>query len=69
MLFRSIPEIMVSVYNPYHLMDAQMVPGYINAYSPTQTVVHEIVKKLVGKSEFKGTSPVDAFCGLWDTRL
>lgn len=66
---QDIPEIMVSVYNPYHLMDAQMVPGYINAYSPTQTVVREVVKKLVGKSAFKGTSPVDAFCGLWDTRL
>lgn len=64
-----IPEIMVSVYNPYHLMDAQMVQGYVNGYSPTETVVEEIVKKLVGKSEFKGKSPVDAFCGLWDTRL
>lgn len=64
-----IPEVMVSIYNPYHLMDAQMVHGYVNAYSPTETVVREVVKKLVGKSEFKGKSPVDAFCGLWDTRL
>lgn len=64
-----IPEVMVSIYNPYHLMDAQMVWGYVNAYSPTETVIREVVKKLTGKSKFKGESPVDAFCGLWDTRL
>lgn len=64
-----IPQVMVSIYNPYHLMDAQMIPAYINAYSPTETVVEEVVKKIVGKSDFKGESPVDAFCGLWDTRL
>ncbi|ETJ35418.1 hypothetical protein Q604_UNBC10197G0003, partial [human gut metagenome] len=25
--------------------------------------------KIMGKSEFKGVSSVDAFCGAWDTRL
>lgn len=64
-----IPQVMVSIYNPYHLMDAQMVPAYVNAYSPTEIVVEEVVNKLLGKTPFKGVSPVDAFCGLWDTRL
>jgi len=27
------------------------------------------VDKITGKSEFKGRSTVDAFCGAWDTRL
>ena len=27
------------------------------------------IAKLTGKSEFVGKSPVDAFCGKWDTRL
>ena len=64
-----IPELMVSLYNPYHLMDAQMVPVYINAYSPTDIVAEAVVEKITGQSEFNGISPVDAFCGLWDTRL
>lgn len=64
-----VPAIMISLYNPYHLMDAQMVQGYINCYSPINANVQAVVEKLVGKSEFKGISPVDAFCGLWDTRL
>ena len=25
--------------------------------------------KVLGRSEFKGVSPVDPFCGCWDTRL
>lgn len=64
-----IPCVMVSLYSPYHLMDAQMVQGYINCYSPTEAIVRTAAQKLLGKSEFKGVSPVDAFCGLWDTRL
>ena len=27
------------------------------------------LEKLMGRSEFKGKSPVDAFCGRWDTHL
>lgn len=64
-----IPVVMVSLYNPYHLMDAQMVQGYINCYSPTEENVKAVIEKLMGRSPFKGKSPVDAFCGLWDTRL
>ena len=64
-----IPEMMISLYNPYHLMDAQMVPVYINAYSPTDIVVDAVIDKITGSSEFIGVSPVDAYCGLWDTRL
>lgn len=64
-----IPVVMVSLYNPYHLMDAQMVQGYINCYSPTEENVRAVIEKLMGRSPFKGKSPVDAFCGLWDTRL
>ena len=28
-----------------------------------------LLDKLMGRSEFKGISPVDAFCGRWDTHL
>ena len=29
----------------------------------------DFIEKIMGKSEFKGVSSVDAFCGAWDTRL
>ncbi len=65
----SIPTIFISVENPYHLLDAPRVPIYINCYQSDDVVLEKLVDKLTGKSEFKGRSPVDAFCGKWDTRL
>lgn len=62
------PSVFVSLYNPYHLQDVPAVKVYVNAYTPTKINVTNVIKKLVGESEFKGISPVDAFCGLEDTR-
>ena len=64
-----MPTIFVSLYNPFHLIDVPMVPTYINAYSPTKETIQAVVDKITGKSEFKGVSPVDAFCDAWDTRI
>ncbi|MEH7097170.1 glycoside hydrolase family 3 protein [Neobacillus vireti] len=66
---KDIPTMFISVANPYHLQDVPMVKTYINAYSSNEFVVEAIVDKILGKSEFKGKSPVDPFCGKWDTRL
>lgn len=55
--------------HPFHLIDLAMVPTYINTYSGSKEAIRQTVAKLMGKSEFKGTSPVDAFCGRWDTRV
>ena len=65
----SIPTIFISLENPYHLLDAPRVKTYINTYCSSDIVLDSLVDKLLGKSEFKGVSPVDAFCGKWDTRL
>jgi beta-N-acetylhexosaminidase len=65
----SVPTIFISVANPYHLLDAPRVRTYINAYHSTDVVLQALVDKLVGRSEFKGKSPVDAFCGMWDTHI
>jgi len=46
-----------------------MVRTYINAYTCNATTVYAMVEKLMGRSEFKGISPVDPFAGLWDTKL
>jgi beta-N-acetylhexosaminidase len=64
-----VPTIFISVENPYHLIDVPRVKTYINTYSSNDDVLDQLVDKLMGRSEFKGKSPVDAFCGMWDTRL
>ena len=64
-----MPTVAISVAHPFHLIDLAMVPTYINTYNPSEEAIKQTVQKLVGKSEFKGVSPVDAFCGRWDTRL
>lgn len=66
---REVPTVFVSVGNPYHLLDVPMVPTYINGYCNSEYVIRAIMSKMLGKSEFKGKSPVDVFCGKWDTRL
>lgn len=64
-----IPTIFVSFANPYHLLDAPRIKTFINAYSFKPANVDAVMDKLMGRSEFKGKSPVDAFCGMWDTKL
>lgn len=64
-----VPTIFVSVENPYHLLDVPRVRTFINTYNSTDTVLDMLIDKLTGRSEFKGKSPVDAFCGMWDTKL
>lgn len=64
-----IPTIFISVQYPYHLADVPQVKTYINAYDSKQQTLELLVEKLMGRSEFKGVSPVDAFCGKIDTRI
>lgn len=63
------PCVMVSLANPYLLQDAPRIKTYINAYTATRTVIETVIDKLMAGGPFTGTSPVDAFCGLPDTRL
>lgn len=65
----SIPTVFVSLENPYHLIDIPRVKTFINTYNSNDNVLDALGDKLFGRSEFKGKSPVDAFCGRWDTRL
>ncbi len=65
----SIPTIFISVENPYHLIDIPRVKTFINCYNSNDNVLDALIEKLLGRSEFKGKSPVDAFCGMWDTHL
>ncbi|GIO84142.1 beta-hexosaminidase [Paenibacillus faecis] len=65
----SIPTIFISTENPYHLLDVPRVKTYINTYGVNDFTLPMLVRKLTGRSEFKGISPADPFCGKWDTRL
>ena len=60
---------MVSIDNPYHLMDAPRIPTYVNAYTSGDIVVKTLVEKLAGQSRFVGKSPADAFVGLFNAKL
>ena len=64
-----LPTVFVSLENPYHLLDFPRVKTYINCYSNNDHCVRQLVEKLTGRSPFRGKSPVDAFCGKWDTHL
>lgn len=62
-------SIFISLSNPYHLMDIPRVPVYINTYSATKVLLEQALSKILGESEFTGRSPVDAFCGMEDTKI
>ena len=64
-----VPTIFISLQCPFHLADVPQVKTYINAYDNHEHTLSAIVDKLLGRSEFEGVSPVDAFCGFIDTRF
>lgn len=66
---KSIPTIFVSLENPYHLLDVPRVRTYINTYGVNDYTLPLLVDKLMGRSDFRGVSPVDPFCGKWDAKL
>lgn len=61
-------SIFVSFANPYHLQDVPRVKTYINAYTANRDTLEAVIQRLAGSEPFTGVSPVDAFCGLPDTR-
>lgn len=64
-----VPTMMISTANPYHLYDVPQVKTLINAYNSTDLQLKAVMDKILGRSIFKGVSPVDQFCGRWDAKL
>lgn len=58
-----VPVMFISVGNPYHLYDVPMIKTFINGYCHSPYVIDSVMEKVMGRSEFKGVSPVDPFCG------
>jgi len=66
---KEVPTVFMSVGNPYHLFDVPMIGTYINGYCHAPNVIEMMMEKVMGRSDFKGKSPIDPFCGHWDTVL
>ena len=64
------PVIGISVNLPTMLADAPMLRTYINTYDSRDETMDALVDALItGPEAFKGTDPIDSFCGMWDTRV
>ncbi len=61
--WHEVPTLMVSFGFPYYLHDAPRVPTYVNAYGSNEAMQAAVLETLMGRVAFKGTSPVDPFCG------
>ena len=64
-----LPVVFVSFNCPFHLVDVPQIKTFVNCYDANEATVDAFLDKLEGKSEFTGVSPVDAFCGMLDTRF
>ena len=62
-LTAEVPVMMISTGYPYHLFDAPMVETFINAYSSEPQYRRAVMEKIMGRSEFRGVSPMDPYCG------
>lgn len=65
-----IPVVVVGCGQPTMLADIPQARTYINTYDAKETTFDALVKGLMeGPEAFRGTDPIDSFCGLFDTRL
>ena len=65
-----IPVVGISVNKPTMLADAPMLRTYINAYDSNDDTMDALVDALLtGPEAFKGTDPIDSYCGMWDTHM
>ena len=65
-----LPVIGISVNKPTMLADAPMLRTYINTYDSSEHTLDALVDALMtGKEAFKGTDPIDSYCGMFDTHM
>ena len=68
-MVHEMPVMFISLGNPYHLLDTPMIKTFINGYCNSQFVMDAVIDKILGRSAFKGTSPIDPFCGRMDLKF
>ena len=65
-----LPVVGISVSKPTMLADCPMLRTYINTYDSNDDTMDALVDALLaGPEAFKGSDPIDSFCGMWDTRM
>ena len=65
-----LPVVGISVNKPTMLADCPMLRTYINTYDSNDDTMDALVDALLtGPEAFKGTDPIDAYCGMWDTHM
>ncbi len=65
-----LPVVAISVNAPTMLADIPQVRTYINTYDSKPDTLDALVDNLItGEDAFKGTDPIDSFCGLWDAKI
>lgn len=65
-----LPVVGVSVNAPTMLADVPQLRTYINAYDAKPDTLDVLVENLLaGPDAFKGSDPIDSFCGLWDAKI
>ena len=64
-----VPTIFVSLNFTTHLHDATMVKTFVNAYNDNQENIKQVIDKLEGKSEFKGTPNENVWANKWQAKL
>ena len=65
-----IPVVGISVNKHTMLADAPMLRTYINTYDSNDDTLDALVDALLeGPDAFKGTDPIDSYCGMYDTHM
>ena len=64
-----VPTVMASMNFTTHLHDATMVKCFINAYHNNDEAIRQVVDKIMGESEFKGTPNELVWADKWQARL
>lgn len=65
-----LPVVVIGCGQPTMLADIPQARTYINTYDAKDSTFDALVDNLMtGADAFKGSDPIDSFCGLYDTRL
>ncbi|MDO4331475.1 MAG: glycoside hydrolase family 3 N-terminal domain-containing protein [Eubacteriales bacterium] len=65
-----VPVVVVGCGQPTMLADIPQARTYINTYDAKESTIDALVADLMeGPEAFRGSDPIDSFCGLFDTRL
>jgi beta-N-acetylhexosaminidase len=66
---QEVPSVFVSLNFTTHLHDATMMKCFINAYHNNPETIQQVIDKIMGLSEFKGTPNDLVWAEKWQAKL